>query len=51
MESLWIENPRNAIGVNTDPAFFNQPFGVLLASPFVKGGEDLQSRVGQTTPN
>jgi hypothetical protein len=44
MESLWIENPRNAIGVNTDPAFFNQPFGVLLASPLVKGGRFAVAR-------
>ena len=24
MESLWIENRRNAISIETDPVFFNE---------------------------
>jgi hypothetical protein len=31
MESLWIENRRNAIGIEPDPAFSMKPYG--LCSP------------------
>ena len=35
MESLWIENHRKAIGIETDRAFSKMPVA-LLASPFAK---------------
>jgi hypothetical protein len=31
MESLWIENRRNAIGIEADPAFFND---TVVRNPF-----------------
>jgi hypothetical protein len=37
MESLWIENRKNAISIETDPAFFNEALRPLLASPLAKG--------------
>ena len=33
MESLWIENPRNAIGIETDRAFSTMPGGLKRFSP------------------
>jgi hypothetical protein len=46
MESLWIENRRNAIGIETDPAFFNDHCGICSPLPLRRGedlGEGLES--------
>ena len=43
MESLWIENRRNAIGIETDPTFFNNT--VVLDRFSACEGERIQVRV------
>jgi hypothetical protein len=42
MESLWIENRRNAISVETDPAFSTKPYGLCSPLP-LRRGEDLSA--------
>jgi hypothetical protein len=37
MESLWIENRRNAITIESDPAFFNEAFGLCSPLPLRRG--------------
>ena len=37
MESLWIENRRNAIGIETSAAFFSEALWPLLVSALAEG--------------
>ena len=41
MESLWIENRRNAISIETDPVFSTKPCG-LSAALSGEGGRNLR---------
>jgi hypothetical protein len=46
MESLWIENRRNAIRIETDRAFSTKPYGLCSPLPLRRGddlGEGLES--------
>jgi hypothetical protein len=46
MESLWIENRTNAIGIETDPVFLNESLA-LRASPLWRT-EDSDEGLGIT---
>jgi cell shape-determining protein MreC len=39
MESLWIENRRNAISIETDPAFSTKPYGLCSPLPLRRRGD------------